>query len=312
MHPVFHIGFPKAGSTYLQRQVFPHLPDYAYMGVHAFVDEPDFYDLLNRFHIQLFKTDGLNFDVQACAADKSKIERRADGKSPLFSYEYAVGVLFGYPDAVMKAQRLREIFGANLKIIMIVREQTAILKSQYRDHPFEPHDIHRGKPVSFAEWYKQTNALRYFRFTDLVEYDRLVRVYDDLFGADNVLVLPMELMKADPDLYAAKMAEFLEVDQATLRTNLDKPPVNTGHSAGQNRLRRLRRAIPIPVQFSKILPRALYTALTGLIKKGGKEEIIVPQDLQQDINARYALSNKALESRIGVALAPLGYAVDRE
>ncbi len=295
----------------MQRQLFPFLEDYAYQGVHMAEDDEKRHELLNRFYINLFKTDGLNFDGAACVKDKEAVYALCPDKPALFSYEYAVGVLFGYPDAVTKAERLFKVFGGQLKIVMIVREQKAILSSQYRDHPFEPHDIHRGKPVSFEQWYKQTNKLRFFRFTDLIHYERLVRIYDDLFGPENVLVLPMELMAVDPTLYARKMADFLGVDEKVILLHLKKPAINTGHSAGTNRLRRLRRWVPVPVKFSELLPRPLYEALIQMIKKGTQEKVEMSKNITDEIDRRYEASNKKLEERMGVPLEPLGYAVEQ-
>lgn len=309
---VFHIGFPKSGSTYLQRQIFQHLNQYAYMGVHAAEKQSEFRRFLNDFHTHMFKTDGLTFDADRCIHDKQKLAEQHPDKPLLFSYEYAVGVLFGYPDAVVKAQRLQQIFGRDLKIIIVVREQTAILSSQYRDHPFEPRDIQKGHPVSFAQWYRQTDALRYFRFTDLVHYDRLVRVYDDLFGANNVLVLPMELMAENPQLYAQKIGDFLNVPEATIKTLIESPPVNTGKSNRENALRRFRRRFPIPVEFSKILPRPVYQWIRRHIQNGGRERITIPTALEQEIRQRYAQSNAMLAQRTGFNLAELGYSLSSE
>ncbi len=293
----------------MQHRVFPFLDEYAYMGVHAAENNKDLHDLLNRFHINMLKTDGLNFDLSECIKDRDDIFGECSEKSPLFSYEYGVSVLFAYPDAVTKAERLHKVFGEDLKIIMIVREQTSILSSQYRDHPFEPHDIHRGKPVSFEKWYRKTNELRYFRFTDLIHYDRLVGVYDDLFGKENVLVLPLELMRYDPELYAQKMGEFLGVEHDDILKNLGNKLVNAGKSVGVNRLRRLRRCIHIPVEFSKILPAPIYKAVKGMINRGAQETVNIPDALRKEIRQRYVTSNKKLEERCGVTLNDLDYSV---
>ncbi|GEM_PF-2357037 len=307
MKAVFHVGFPKSGSTFLQWQCFCHLEEYAYMGIHAAKDNKPLYDLLDRFHTNIFKTDGLNFDYEQACKDLDTIRNLSNQKPSLFSYEYGIGVLFGYPDAITKARRLHEVFGDNIKIIIIVREQKSILVSHYRDHPFEPHDIHRGKPVSFEKWYNLTNNLRYFRATDLVHYTKLINEYDKLFGKENVLVLPMEYMSHNPQDYAQKMGVFLGVDPAVIESHIKKDPVNIGKSAGTNRIRKLRRKFPLPVEFSKILPPWLYKAVINIIQKGGSEKIEISHRLEQTLNKRYGPTNKLLQDRINLPLGDLGY-----
>lgn len=304
---IFHVGFPKSGSTFLQRNVFPSLSNYSYMGLNTFENGSDEHSFINQFLVNIFKTDGLNFNLKKAVEDKDKIIEKCAEKSPLFSYEYGMGVLFGYPDAVTKAERLFKIYQSNIKIIIIVREQTSILKSQYRDHPFEPHDIHRGKPISFEKWYHQTKALRFFRFTDLLYYDRIAKIYDELFGQENVLILPLELMTADPDLFANRMADFLYVDMQEIRDNLGQPAENKGFSRAHNQLRRIRRIIYIPISFSKLMPDALYRTLRGFIDKGKREAVQIPDQLTEEIKARYAESNRKLEARININLEKLGY-----
>lgn len=299
---VFHIGFPKAGSTSLQRQVFADLPGYAYKGLNACAD-----DRVAELYDGLFKKDTLNYNESRIFALAKDVT--AEG-SCLFSHESGLGTVYSYPDIVIKAQRLHKAFQGNLRIILIVRKQTDILLSQYRDHPFDPHDIFNGKPVSFEKWYRKMDKLRYFRFTDAIYYDRIVQVYDDLFGRENVLVLPMELMNADPASYAQKMGAFLDVDPNVIKPKLGLPAENTGHSSGTNRLRRLRRSIPVSIEFSKILPRPIYQGITEVIKKGAPESVNVSESLKHEIRQRYAASNKKLEERMDMQLEPMGYSTN--
>ena len=309
--PVFHVGFPKSGSTFLQSHVFPLLDKYEFMGLRVAEEkDKDLHALLKRFYNNLFKTDGMNFDLARSKGDLDRLSGlMTSGKTLLLSHEGGASALFAYPDAVAKAERLYEVFGGDLKIIIIIREQTGILASQYRDHPFDPRDIQRGKPVSLEKWYRLTDELRYFRFTDLIHYDRLVRVYDKIFGKENVLVLPVELMKHDPVLYSHKMGNFLGVSHEEIEKKLGKKHVNVGKSVGENRLRKLRRRVPIPVEFSRILPAPVYKTITSLIKSGAREKVEIPEVLAEEIRQRYAASNAWMEKRCTVTLRKLGYSV---
>lgn len=311
MNAFFHIGFPKAGSTSLQRQIFPSLDEnITYLGLHAVEDDENLSALLDRFYNGTLKTDGLHFDPDKRLKDRKKIEKLFPDTALLFSHEAGISTIYSYPDVRTKAERLAQVFEGDLKIIIILREQISILSSVYRDHPFEPKDIVNGRPLSFEEWYKQMDALRYFSFTDLLYYDQVVKIYDELFGADNVLVLPLELMNTDPKLYAKKMADFFDIKPAAIAKKLGKKPKNTGNTARLNQLRRIRRKLPASIHFSKILPQPVYDGLLNLAQKGDKEEISIPENLKAEIAMRYSASNKALEPRIGISLKSLGYAVE--
>ena len=304
--PVVHIGYPKSGSTFLQRNVFPFLDGCEYLGLSG-REKDETYDELSVFYNGVSKSDSLNFSCEECREIAQRYLNKSNKESVIFSHEALVSVLYAYPDAVVKAQRLHDVFQGDARIIMIVRNQQSILESQYRDHPFEPHDIIRGKPVSFDEWYRQTKRLRYFRFTDLVFYDRLIDVYDGIFGKENVLVLPLELMKADPQEYAERLACFLNIDSQKLLSCLQAPDANVGHSSGVNRLRKIRRRIPLNIEFSRILPKFVYNFLRKVLVSSGKETFQISEVVKKDIQETYKESNRVLEKRLGLALSDLGY-----
>ena len=310
MTPFFHIGFPKSGSTTLQRHIFPFLDNVIYLGLNANQNDQNLFNLLSRFYSGVLKTDGLHFDFSERMKDRNEILNLYPERPVLFSHEACISTIYSYPDVITKAERLYKVFEGKLKIILIVREQKAILSSQYRDHPFEPKDIHEGKPVSFEQWYRQMDKLRYFRFTDLLYYDRLIKVYDDLFGRKNVLVLPLELMSSAPNIYAERMGGFLDVDPDAIRSKLGKKPENTGHSVGVNRLRRWRRKIPVPIRFSKFLPAPIYNGLKNAIINSATDKVAMNDALKEEIDLRYGDSNKVLEERTGVPLNALGYSLN--
>lgn len=314
--PVFHVGFPKAGSTTLQRQVFPHLNGYTYYGMHRYADKKDddrvTYTKLKEFYDLLFKCDSVNFDAVKTHSILEWLSNKAVNTMPLFSHEAGLGTIYSYPDVAVKAERLFKVFGPDLRVVIIVREQSAILASQYRDHPFDPRDIIKGKPMSFPEWIDAMDRLRYFRFTDLLHYDRIAAVYDSFFSRKNVLVQPLELMTKEPHTFARTLGEFLDVDYKEIEPHLGHKPMNEGHSAGLNRLRRWRRYIPENVRFSKFLPKPLYGFLWDSIVRGPKENVEITPALKKYIKKRYAQSNKALSKRIQCDLGVFDYCMTDE
>ena len=95
------------------------------------------------------------------------------------------------------ANRIKNIF-PNAKIIIIIRNQKAALESLYKD------DVKYGYLNDFKSWFigKRNNCgLDYFK------YSKMIEVYQEIFGNDNVKVLLFEkLFNLD---YLNKRAVFV-------------------------------------------------------------------------------------------------------
>lgn len=301
--PIFHIGFPKAGSTTLQNQIFPNL-----LGCHFTDAHLNKQHKIKELYVEVFKKDGMHFNLKRAQTLASDISESVSEDTIIFSEESGLDVIYGYPDVVTKADRLFQIFGGDLKVVIVVREQLAILKSIYRDHPFDPNNFLKGKPVGFAKWIRGIEKRRYFRHTDLLYYHRLIAHYDDLFGAKNVLILPLELMSKNSAAFSDSLGEFIGVDANEIELNVGKHPENVGHSANKNRLRRLHRYFP-KWRVGRMIPSPLRSTLIRFIESGGKENIKVSSQLAIQIRNRYAQSNRQLAARCGFDVEALGYSV---
>ena len=196
-----------------------------------------------------------------------------------------------------------------LRVIIIIREQRAILKSQYRDHPFDPRIIHKGKPVSLDEWIS-IEEKKSFNFLDSLNYDKTIRLYEDLFGQANTLVLPLELLKQNPKLFTNQLGAFIDIDPNVIEKLLSQKTENPGVSKNYNYFRRFRRMLPRGISFRKIIPKFLYKRLLSALQKGRPEDIIITENIHRNLHRRYAASNKELTKRQNLDLESLGYMVE--
>ena len=162
---VFHIGFPKSASTTLQKKLFDKHAQINFMGIYptgnigqdAGKNNIDTLYLKNgslkKFHCCLTDLEGIEYYFSKVESYYSEVELlMSTDKINIFSNERFTSVLFTHKDRAEKARRIKCFF-PDAKIIIVLRNQLDIIKSQYRDHPFDPRNLYANrKSVSIDEW----------------------------------------------------------------------------------------------------------------------------------------------------------------
>lgn len=191
---LIHIGYPKTGTTWLQQRFFRE-------------DWLDFSRALiwNEAQDHIILPGELWFDagyVHALAADRCQEARRA-GRVPYLSNELLSGhPMCGGTDSTLIAGRLKRLWPDG-KILIVIREQKRMLLSLYKEF------IRSGGSWSLARYLQpvQGNSYRTFDLRYL-EYDRLIGHYYELFGREQVRVLPFERFQQDPVAFCNALLEF--------------------------------------------------------------------------------------------------------
>ncbi len=189
-----HIGFPKAISTSLQRNFFDAHPNVYHLGVGcgSNIDyiSPDVelavedYLLFCRDMRYREKHSFVNKTFQQFfSAAKSEPHAMAVGIS---NESLSFGYSPGHIDVTVKARRLLSLFGKNTNIIMIIRNQPALLRSLYRE------SIRNGYWGSFNDFMKYVYFFQDRGFLYDFLYDRQYELYSRLFGEENVHVFELE------------------------------------------------------------------------------------------------------------------------
>lgn len=155
----------------------------------------------------------------------------------------------------------------------------------------------------------------YFLFDPIaLEFDKLAGIYAEHFGAENVIVLPQELLKRDRPLYLRLLLDFVglkksdaERQLAELSARGQSPPASGipllrfANSFSQNPLNPRSRSRLAPL--GKLIERAAYRWTFG--------EAEADRDIKQAIHSKlrhcYGASNARLQQYSPVELAPLGY-----
>lgn len=304
-HLLIHIGYPKTGSTWLQRVVFdsgrygllPWGADGSEQGAHA----------LNR-------ADPLALDLDE--PREAYLARLQPGLPPdawvALSGESLSGSLFsGGHNSAWNARLLHGLF-PHARILVVVREQRSIILSAYGQY------VKKGGLLGLDAFLAGSPSMRipFFNLRQF-RYDRLVAHYQGLFGPDQVLTLPYEWIVGEPLRFIAELRRFLGIEgevEAPGREVLN-PSRDAVALVLMRRLNYLRRADPVngfsPLatnlgrrlidNFCARLQGPLFEPLSSRIRRRWQRRIAAT------VEGSYAGSNQRLAQLTGLPLAELGY-----
>lgn len=206
--PLIHVGFPKAISSWLQKYYF----------------QPDcgFFKILDSLETQLaiIKPSPFHFDASAVQRTLAQHAQRQVGEAiPVITAEALSGNMYcGGFDGHELAQRLKTVVPQG-RLLLMVREQRSLIRSLYKSWIVwgMPHSIERMLQPSTPDLAPQFNL-------DFLRFDQRVTCYQQLFGADNVLVIPYEAFKQQPIPVLQQIHRFAHAPETTLPA-LDDLPV---------------------------------------------------------------------------------------
>jgi hypothetical protein len=181
---LLHVGFPKAGSTFLGEWFHRH-------------PEITFRD----FAIGGFKdTDELiGFTASKRIKDKRVfVLRDMRFTAPEDSDHQQLDNIEDFQKRI--ADTLHSLF-PNAKVLIITRGFESALKANYSQY------LKQGGRLKFSGFTDKGRNSRWLPFN----YSFILKLYTDLFGHDNVLILPFELLKTDADRFLYRIEQFLEL-----------------------------------------------------------------------------------------------------
>lgn len=307
--PLIHIGYHKTASTFLQRRLFSDgQTGFRLAGGPGEMSQA--FVTLNGFD---FDPEQAAWRFAAALSGASK-----DGLVPVLSAERLSGMPHrgGY-DSRAVADRLAASF-PEARILVVIREQRDMLLSLYKTY------VRMGGPATLEQYVLSSREVAdraaLFRF-DYLEYHRLVGHYQGLFGPDNVLVLPYELLVAAPRRFLVRVARFSgsPVEAKWAAAQVRAASVNVSPSPAAIRLRRhlnkwyvrgLYNPSPIlPVSTHAGPARALDARIDRAVPKrfrlSGTSRWL--RFVEQATEGRYEKSNAATQRLTGLDLGRFGY-----
>jgi hypothetical protein len=318
-----HIGYPKAGSTWLQKNLFYHydrgffpltdknvLPGRCeFLYSHFVYDHGKAYSPQGRQLLSPFE-----FEPQRIRDLVSRLDWDHAGV-PVFSSERLTGIPFssGF-DARHIADRLRAVF-PDCKILIVFREQAAMIRSVYFEY------LKMGGAHSLPRYIRQSydSFVPLFSF-NYFEYHYLISYYQSLFGKHNVLAMPFELFVRDPTDFLNRLAEFSGARIAFDRLDFQRaenPAENRWVASATRKLSLLSRASsangysPLCNRYAGRAVDALRRTLARLVSSQREAEFgqRMLAEVRSTVGSHYEASNLQTAELTGFDLSKFGYVV---
>ena len=198
MKKYIHIGYPKNFSTSLQRSFFAIHPEVLHLGIGCHKSNVKYITPEVSSIIEMYIRYSNNSIFQDHAERIQSTFNHFFEKAKRLPEINAVGISaeilsIGFSsqdvDTFEKANRLHKIFGSDTEIIIIIRNQMALLKSFYSEL------VRLGYPYSYARYNEFMYKFHVSTFTSDLRYDRTIKHYMSLFGEENVKIIVSEEVK---------------------------------------------------------------------------------------------------------------------
>ncbi|OGU60046.1 MAG: hypothetical protein A2X64_07575 [Ignavibacteria bacterium GWF2_33_9] len=213
---ILHVGLQKTATTFIQLNIFPSLKN----SYSTFYEDKNFYNTpFGELLIEINEIDKANqFHLSKIIEYRIKIENFINEKEVqniIISCEDLVGIiqLIYNNKEYFNNEKFSNILKAVMpesKIFLVIRNQADWVESLYNQHI-----IKQNRFLKFNEFigYKNTKFIQ-GKYLDInkLDWHKLVKTYNHLFGDKNVLVLPYEMFKANPKLFLEKFYNFFEIE----------------------------------------------------------------------------------------------------
>ncbi|WP_413869428.1 hypothetical protein [Albidovulum sp.] len=189
---LLHIGYHKTATSWMQQRLFVHEHGY-----HQIARHPEVWKHVVAPHGLLFDPEPMRAQIRAGFSDLPA------GMVPVISSEILSGhPFFGGIGSDDYARRLKAI-APDANVLISIRSQMRILTSVYMQY------LLRGGTMGPQMFFAGDPELGFFGFRpEHFEYHRLIGLYRDLFGPENVHVITQESLSADMDGATRRLAAF--------------------------------------------------------------------------------------------------------
>lgn len=291
-----HIGMPRTATTFLQQEIFPHIP------------EIEFYGLNETYYSEAFNQLQFADDTFYNPNKIIEIKKKWKANKILLSNENFIGqsTHFNHINRSLIAKRLKSAF-PDAKILLVLRNQMDLLASLYAINlqwketreidnfiwePFQEKFQNVGGPAT-----SYFNTLEGYECLDGYNYLPLVELYKSLFN--KVEVLLFEDFINQPDFFSSQLAVFFDIDEEIIKERIcSQPKMNAGVSEKQaNKLTRLNKYSALSEK-SKLGNR-VYNKLKRIIinsKKYGTKPFFSPTK-QYELKTYFHQSNSTLDDK---------------
>lgn len=208
-----HLGLPKTGTTFLQELCFPYLKEIHYVHEKNYaITPPD--GCAGRLR-RIVTTNPLFMNLKKEKDELDCLLQAVDEKTVLISCERLFGnMIFNFYDNFYNSRNLKYLF-PSAKIIIVIRKQDDLLEALYKQclrvyycptvNSFLNYVNKRFEDPARVLPHPSNNAKQ-------LNFYRYVQNYVELFGRENVLILPYEMIKTDQQGFLNRLFGFMFVE----------------------------------------------------------------------------------------------------
>lgn len=281
MSTIIHIGYHRTGTSFLQKSIFPQCQKHAFHG-HPEMLEHGLIDVAWRADRSI---------------DYNKLIETYRGQTSLISFESFVGpIREGSTLIDVIPFRFKRIWKDDpVKILITIRKQDEFLKSYYAQW------VASGGTTKIANFLR--NDLDRSRFDlNTLNYWTTYSNYAEIFGAENVLVLPQELMKKDLPQFLSILNAFTGEEFQTVEKQATA--LNRSLSGYQLKwMRFINRIFETQMSIDYLIPKRYFNTMKYRIKlqhsnflRFGKSFSQAEEAQLKEIMESYFDSNKQLQA----------------
>lgn len=299
----FHVGYPKAASTSLQRNLFLNHPDINYLSPQIWYN---FYDNL-KFLDSVLDRNNLKNNPKDILENQIKTYFKLNQKN-VFSDERMIDQFSDEQlDNTSKANRIKLCI-PNAKIIIMIRNQIDLIRSWY-DFLFPDTSLDKWLTKLF------NNQQQGYRFLECLNFYETVSFYHYLFGKENVKILLFEELKYEPNLFCRKLSDFMEISKKdTINALIKNKEIYRNYQHNYYHYRRVRAKLLPHFQVSKYIPFPIYRITKESIQKMIETSnpklspsYVKNKNNLQKINDYYASSNLKLQQLLDCDINKYNY-----
>ncbi|MDZ4845204.1 MAG: sulfotransferase [Chitinophagales bacterium] len=185
---IIHIGYPRAGSTFLQNWFQQHpLINYAYNKIGGFSSAHELCAYAQK-----------NQSIHEYFAFSSEDFALWRGDMNIVGLRYTPYNISSYQENLCHA--LYRLFPTG-KVLIVTRGFASVIRSVHA------HYLASGGVLSFSKFQQENGEM----LSAFFNYSRILTLYRNAFGADNVIIMPYELLNENPENFICELEAELGI-----------------------------------------------------------------------------------------------------
>tara|TARA_B100001123_G_C15344974_1_gene1036573 strand:+ start:10021 stop:10971 length:951 start_codon:yes stop_codon:yes gene_type:complete len=215
------------------------------------------------------------------------------------------------------ARRIKELF-KDPCIILNLRNQITWIESYYSNLGRKLKNVPKpfdGRYVGFLPWLEWQSDNWEHSFIDLIDYNKYVNIFVEIFGRENVHVFLYEDFVHQQEVFVSELCSLMGIDETEGFSLVQKKHINPQKSANVIRYMRFREWFFPSVRLHTLLPggNTILDKFSVLLRKGPPQgKIRIPDEWEKRLRNYYREGNVALSNEFGVRekFIEYGYSMD--